>query len=97
MTQKEQNFIPKPPSPEQDKPIKSEKEIAWKEKLLEVNKIIDGLGLEIDEKIKDTVVAFLLHKFNTNASCEGHVAEEGEEEHGLPYPWVDIFSPKPEG
>lgn len=77
------------------RPDKSEKKIAWEEKLAEVNEITDGLGEGVDEKIKEPVVAFLIHGFTTNQSCEGHIAEEGEQ-HGLPYPWVEVYVSEPE-
>ncbi len=91
------NFNPEPPSQEQSESIKSEKEIAWGQKLAEVNKIADRLGKRVDEKIKEPVAAFLVHEFTTDGSCEGHVAEEGENQHGLPYPWIDVDAPEPEG
>ena len=37
---------------EQNEPIKSEKEIAWEQKLSVVNEITDRLGMGVDEKIK---------------------------------------------
>jgi hypothetical protein len=84
---------------EQQEPIKSEKEIAWEKKLADVEQIADRLGKGVDEKIKETVAAFLIHEFTTSASCEGHMSEEGEgdEQHGLPYPWVEVYAPEPEG
>ncbi len=50
----------------------------------EIEKVTDGLGLEIDPKIRDTVKFFKAHDFTTYASCEGHI------DRGMPYPWVDI-------
>jgi len=93
---------PKTPSSIQDsskkqgESVKSQKEIIWKQKIAEINEITDRLGKKIDEKIKKTVVAFLAYKFDTIGSCEGHIAENEEEEHGLPYPWVEIYAPVPE-
>lgn len=89
------NFNPKPPTQEQEESVKSEKEIAWDKKLEEVNKITDGLGLDLDEKIKEPVAAFLIHEFTTSQSCEGHVGEE--EKHGLSFPWIEIYAPEPKG
>ncbi len=50
----------------------------------DINKITDGLGLEIDPEIKNTVKFLIAHDFSTYGSCEGHV------DNGLPYPWIDI-------
>lgn len=91
------HFNPEPPSQEPDEPVTSEEEIAWKKKMAEVNEIADRLGKGVDEKIKESVSAFLIHKFTTSGSCGGHMAGEGEKEHGLPYPWIEIYAPEPEG
>ncbi|MDD3487782.1 MAG: hypothetical protein PHH35_00260 [Candidatus Pacebacteria bacterium] len=91
------NFNPEPPEQGQGELVKSEKEIAWEQKLAEVEHTADRLDKGVDEKIKETVAAFLVHEFTTDASCEGHITKEGEEQHGLLYPWVDIYSPEPEG
>lgn len=91
------NFNTEPPPQDQGEPVKSEKEIAWEKKLTEVNEIADRLGKGVDEKIKEPVAAFLIHEFTTSSSCEGHMAKEGEEEHGLPYPWIEVYAPEPEG
>ncbi len=42
---------------------KSEKEIKWQEKLAEVEKITDRLGMGVDEGIKETVAILLLYGF----------------------------------
>jgi hypothetical protein len=60
----------------------------------EVNKITDKLGRGIDDKIKNTVTAFMAHGFFTSQSCEGHPLEENR---GYPFPWVEIYCPEPEG
>ncbi len=91
------NSNPEPPLQEQGEQVKSEKEIAWEQKMAEVNEITDRLGKGVDEKIKEPVAAFLIHEFITDGSCEGHMAEEGEDQHGLPYPWVEVCAPEPEG
>jgi hypothetical protein len=91
------NFNPKPSLQEQKESVKSKKEIAWEKKLAEVDEITDRLGKGIDEKIKEPVAAFLIHGFTTSGSCEGHIAEGYEEEHGLPYPWIEVYAPEPEG
>ena len=74
---------------------KSEKEIAWEQGRTEVDKLADKLGLGIDEKIKEAVVAFRIHGFSTSQSCEGHVGEE--EKHGASFPWIQIYTQEPEG
>ncbi|KKP33008.1 MAG: hypothetical protein A2312_04535 [Candidatus Staskawiczbacteria bacterium RIFOXYB2_FULL_32_9] len=76
---------------------KSEKDIIWEEKQREVDKIVDGLGEEIDKNIKDVVVAFVANGFSTSASCEGHIVSESEKQRGELYPWIDICLPEPEG
>lgn len=70
---------------------KRRKEEEWKKLRKMVDEMKDKLGREIDEGIKETVVAFLAFDFNTFASCEGHL------DHGLPYPWVEIRIPAPKG
>lgn len=97
MNPERQNFDLKSSSREQQEPVKSEKEIAWEKKMTKVNKIVDRLGRGIDEKIKEPVTSFLIHEFITSGSCEGHIADEGEKQHGLPYPWIQVCAPKPEG
>ena len=65
--------------------------------MAEVNEIADRLGKGVDEKIKEPVAAFLIHEFTTSGSCEGHMVEEGEDQHGLPYPWIEVYAPEPDG
>ncbi len=67
--------------------IESTKEIAWEEHKAKVERITDRLGEEIDEGIKETVIALRALGFPTTQSCEGHTNR------GLPYPWVDIKAP----
>lgn len=83
----------------ESEPIKSEKEVLWEQKRKEVNEVIDGLGKGIDENIKDDVASFMIHEFPTSGSCEGHPKEKGkkETEHGLPYPWIEVYVPEPKG
>lgn len=76
---------------------KSEKELLWEQKQREVDKIVDGLGLEIDGGVKEPVVAFMAYDFPTAASCEGHIVEEGQKKRGEPYPWIDVCVPEPKG
>jgi hypothetical protein len=51
----------------------------------EVDLLVDGLGKDIDEKIKPTVIAFRLWGLPTFMSCEGHM------DRALPYPWIDVY------
>ena len=96
MNLEKSNFNIKPFSQEQSESVKSEQEAMWEKTLMKVNEIGDSLGRGIDEKIKKSVAAFLIHGFSTSGSCEGHITEESEEEHGLPYPWIEIYAPEPE-
>ena len=95
MNPEKPNFNPEPSSQEQGEPIKSEQEIAWEQRRAEVDKITDRLGLGIDEKIKESVTAFQVHKFTTSQSCEGHTGKE--EKHGASFPWVEVYAPEPKG
>jgi hypothetical protein len=70
--------------------IVSVKQNAWEAKRNELEQITDGRGLEIDEGIKDSVVAFNMVGLNTTQSCEGHMASENW---GLQTPWIDIAAP----
>lgn len=76
---------------------RQKKEALWKEKLEGVEKITDRLDLGVDQGIKESVATFLTYEFTTSASCEGHLAEEGEKQHGHQYPWIEIYSPEPKG
>jgi len=76
---------------------KSQKEIEWEQKQQEADKIVDGLGLGIDSGIKEAVVSFMANDFPTDGSCEGHLAGEGEDEHGLTYPWIGVCVAEPDG
>ena len=96
MTPERPNFYSESSSQEQQEPVKSEKEIAWEKKLADVEQIADQLGKGVDGQIKETVVAFLVHEFTTSGSCEGHMAEKGEDQRGFPYPWVEVYAPEPE-
>lgn len=98
MNPEKSNFNPQPEFIEkQQEPVKSEKEIVWEKKMAEVNEIADNLGKGIDEKIKESIATFLIHEFTTSGSCEGHIIEEEKEQHGLPYPWVEVYASEPEG
>ena len=54
---------------------------------IDVDQLADGLGKDIDQKIKPIVIALRAHHFMTHASCEGHL------NWGLPYPWVEMSAP----
>lgn len=49
-----------------------------------MDSIGDGLGMGIDEGIKDTVAAFQVNGISTTASCEGHATRHRTS------PWIDI-------
>ena len=66
---------------------KSQKEIEWENKRKEIEGWGDRLGKGIDEKVKDTVVAFNLLEIPTSSSCEGHL------DHGTLAPWIEIETP----
>lgn len=69
-------------NPEQNR--NSQKQEEWNKTLKKIEKITDGLGMEIDPKIKETVGALNILGYSTTGSCEGHLNR------GLLYPWVDI-------
>ncbi len=52
-----------------------EKKKLWDEAAARIETITDRLGLEIDEGIKEVVIAFLVNGFPTQQSCEGHLEE----------------------
>ncbi len=62
-------------------------ELLWLEKLKEIEGLADGLGMGLDEKIKETVAALQVNGFHTRQSCEGHV------NWGCGTPWVDLTAP----
>jgi len=82
-----------PPKIENKDTKKAEKQKIWDETAKKVEIITDGLGMGIDKNIKEVVISFLVNGFNTEQSCEGH----REKERGLPFPWVDVSAPEPEG
>lgn len=59
----------------------------WQQKLKDLDKVADGLGLGIDAGVKETVALLNLAGVHTTASCEGH------KNWGFPYPWIDIGRP----
>ncbi len=50
----------------------------------DVDSLTDKTGEPIDANIKHAVIALRYAGFNTTASCEGH------QDHGFPYPWVEM-------
>jgi len=56
----------------------------WDEMAREVDTWTDGLGMPIDEKIKDTIIVLNLLGLKTQQSCEGHL------DHGRLYPWISF-------
>lgn len=77
---------------EQEKYLPPEaRQEVWDKLTLEVEQIADGLNHPVDKGIKDTIIAFKAYEIPTSGSCEGHT----EENHGLPYPWVDIEVDEP--
>lgn len=56
----------------------------WSRIEIRVNSITDRLGLGIDNRIRESIVALQVLGFVTTASCEGHV------KHGLAAPWINI-------
>lgn len=60
------------------------KQRRWNDAALMVEGFRDGLGLKVDEGIKETVVALIVSGFKTRQSCEGHLNR------AIAAPWVDI-------
>lgn len=71
-----------------------EKKEKWEKELSKMDEVVDEQNLGVDEEVKETVVAFNVHGFETSGSCEGHL---GEEELGHLYPWIHLSTPEPEG
>lgn len=96
MNLKKENFDQELPAQKPNEAVKSAKEVEWERKREEVDKITDRIGTEIDENIKEAVTAFRIYEFPTTQSCEGHISE-GEIKRGLPFLWIQICLPEPEG
>ncbi len=56
----------------------------WQAMAAEVAGLVDGLGVPVDDGIRDTVIALRLLGIETVFSCEGHL------DYGFPCPWVDV-------
>jgi len=71
-------------------------EIEKQQRLIEIREkvetIKDKQGKGVEEGIKESVTALLANDFPTSQSCEGHIGEKGAS-----YPWVEIYTPEPEG
>lgn len=70
-----------------------DKQKEWDRVRGEVDAIADALGKGVDEGIKEAVIALRACGFTTDQSCEGHI---GKDDHGLSFPWVQIYAPEPE-
>jgi len=64
-----------------------QRESQWSAKQKEIDRLADGLGMGLDDGIKDAVIALQVNGFNTRQSCEGHI------DWGCGAPWVDIEAP----
>ncbi len=56
----------------------TDKQKHWQEILDNLNKTIDGMGLGIDENIKECVAGFIANGFYTTGSCAGHLDTEDD-------------------
>jgi len=84
----ENNFNQSTQSPgTEDKSVLEKKQKEWDEKLKNADRAVDGLGLEMDENIKEAVVALVSNGFNTVGSCGGHFEEE---ERTARLPWIQF-------
>lgn len=63
------------------------KQELWQAEKEVVDDLVDGLGMHIDEGIKDTVIALRLLGINTISSHEGKIDH-------YPVPYIDIASPE---
>ncbi len=84
---------PDPGREEYERSRRAEKVRRWQQLREKVDGIADGLNLGVDEGIKETVTGFLAFDLDTDGSCEGHP----DQEHGEPFPWVDVCAPEPKG
>lgn len=72
-----------------------EKQTLWDKTLEQLECVSDRLGKPIDAGIKETIVAFMVNKFPTYGSCEGHVEERfGKMRKLRPYIAIGIQEPK---
>lgn len=66
------------PGSESKNDIQLEKQAAWDKVAEQVDKITDKLGKPIDPEIKEAVTAFIVNKFPTYDSCEGHIEKHSD-------------------
>ncbi len=70
-------------------PLNNEKQVLWENAFKKCETIVDGLGLEMDENIKECVVGLWMNDFNTAGSCGGHKEEvDGKVKIRLPYVYI---------
>lgn len=62
-----------------------DKRLTWDNKLKELEKVTDRLGMPIDNNILETVAGLNLLEVSTSSSCGGHVRGEGEDRIRFPY------------
>jgi hypothetical protein len=65
----------------------SEAQRQWDSVRSEIENTADALGYEVDEGIKEPVIALNAFGINTHQSCEGHL------DHGISAPWISIEAP----
>ncbi|MDB5266634.1 MAG: hypothetical protein JWN89_449 [Parcubacteria group bacterium] len=85
------------PEPIPNKKVRPPEKLAlWEDILARLDRVADKLGMPIDSGIKETVAAFVLNKFPTYLSCEGHVEERfGERVKINPYVGIGFDEPHP--
>ena len=71
----------------------SEKQRKLERALQEVEKLVDKVGIPIDEGIKETVAILQVMGFQTSSSCSGHRSSE----EGIAPPYIEIYAPAPSG
>ncbi|MGV8125399.1 MAG: hypothetical protein AB2L14_37110 [Candidatus Xenobiia bacterium LiM19] len=84
------------PSPEAgkgaaDSETLKQRESQWSAKQKEIDRLADGLGMGLDDGIKNAVIALQVNGFETRQSCEGHI------DWGCGAPWIDIEDPDAPG
>jgi hypothetical protein len=72
--------------------IDQEKLKNLKNRLQEVNHIIDARGLGVDEEIKETVAILRAMDIATSSSCAGHIDTDAYSP-----PYIEVYTPSPEG
>jgi len=69
---------------DKEKKALKEKKLNWKKRLKRVDNLEDRIGCKVDDKIKETIIAFWSFDVPTSGSCEGHIS------HGVDTPWIDV-------